>query len=111
MSEAELLAFAITLVGAFIVTSVYTGYCCARFQMRRQGLRTLVPVAVLMAWLIIAAIAVGAVYVLLMAHSQRDDVLTMLRAIGTGYPLLGLVFIFVLSSLNKRYILSSKSSE
>ncbi len=111
MSEFELLAFAIVKVGVFIVTSVYAGYCCARFQLHQQGLRTLVPVAVLMAWLVITAIAVGAVYVLLMAHSQRDDVLTMLRAIGIGYPLLGLVFIFVLSSLNKRYILSSKSSE
>ena len=111
MSEFELLAFAIIIVGVFIVTSVYVGYCCACFQLHQQGLRTLVPVAVLVAWLIITAIAVGAVYVLLMAHSQRDDVLTMLRAIGIGYPLLGLVFIFALSSLNKRYILSSKSSE
>ena len=79
--------------------------------MRRQGLRTLIPVAVLIAWLIITAIAVGAVYVLLMAHSQRDDVLTMIRAVGIGYPILGLVFIFVLSSLNKRDTPSGKSSE
>ena len=111
MGGFELSAFAITLVGAFIVTSVYAGYCCARFQMRRQGLRTLIPVAVLIAWLIITAIAVGAVYVLLMAHSQRDDVLTMIRAVGIGYPILGLVFIFVLSSLNKRDTPSGKSSE
>jgi len=104
MSEVELLAFATILVGTFIVTSVYAGYCYAHFQMRRQWLRTLIPVAVLMAWLVVTAIGVDAVYVLLMAHSQRDDVLTMHRAISIGYPILGIVFIFALRSLGKRHI-------
>ncbi len=109
MSEVELFTFAIILVGAFIVTSAYAGYCCARFQVHRKGLRKLIPVAVLMAWLVITAIGLGAVYVLLMAHSQRDDVLTMLRTIGIGYPILGVVFMFALSSLYKRYIPSGKN--
>ncbi len=104
MSEIEFFTFASILVGAFIVTSAYAGYCCARFVMHRKGLRTLIPVAVLMAWLVITAIGVVVVYVLLNAHSQRDEVLTMLQAIGIGYPILGIVFIFALWSLGKRYI-------
>ena len=104
MSEIELLIFAVVLAGIFIVTSAYAGYCCARSLMRRKGLRTLIPAAFLVAWLIITAIGVGVVYVLLMAHSQRDDVLTMLRVIGIGYPILGIAFMFAISSLNKRYI-------
>ena len=104
MSEIAFFTFAIILVGAFIGTSAHAGYCCARFLMRGQGLRTLIPAAVLMAWLVISAIGVGVVYVLLNAHSQRDDVLTMLQVIGIGYPILGIVFIFALWSLGKRYI-------
>jgi carbon starvation protein CstA len=104
MSEIEFFTLALILVGTFIVTSADAVYRCARFLMHRQGLRTLISVAVLMAWLVITAIGVGVVYVLLNAHSQRDDVLTMLQAVGIGYPILGIVFIFVLWSLGKRHI-------
>lgn len=101
MSDVELSAFAILLVGAFTVTSAYSIYCCARFQMQRKGLKTLIPIGVLVAWLVISVIVVVAIYVLLMAHSQRDTVLMMLRTIGVGYPILGIGFVLVLRALNK----------
>ncbi len=109
MSEIELFIFAVVLVGSFIFTSTYAGYCCTRSLMRRKGLKTLIPAAVLVVWLVITAIGVVVVYVLLMAHSQRDDVLTMLRVIGIGYPILGIVFMFAISSLNKRRIPPDKN--
>jgi len=63
----------------------------------------LIPVTVLVTWLVVTAIAVGVIYVLLMAHSQRDAVLTMLRTIGIGYPALGIAFVVLLALLNKRF--------